>query len=274
VPLPDQTEERPLKHEGGLPLWPPAVPFAGGLIAYGLNRGSKQTDARASEQPATEALIAAPGLLAGPAEVAGGVVRTVAKRAVVKTLGAIAITGVAAVGVLVAGGTAIILTTNYGLNEMIAAQDKYNNAIDTHRQDRPSAAGAPGGLPTNNVQDDRPIYVVRGGEATPLNLKNNIDTKIHPSGVPGFSVQSQAGLTVPQLSASGRFFNKRISATTVARLAAVGVRLAPTSGIGYHKTAVTSRPLSNADAARISAAFDPPIPNPAPNLARGSATDQ
>lgn len=118
VPSPGQDGEGPIKREGGLPLWPLAVPFAGGLIAYGLYRGTKKTDAQESEQPATGALLAAPVLVAGSTEVGGGVVSSVAKVAVVKTLGDIAITGVSAVGILVVGGAAIILTVNSGLNEI------------------------------------------------------------------------------------------------------------------------------------------------------------
>lgn len=137
VPIPGQDGVEPLKRKGGLPLWPLAVPFAGGLIAYGFYRGSKQTDTQETEQPPIGALLAAPGLVTGPGELAGGVARNAAKVAVVKTLGDIAITGVAAVGILVAGGTAVIVTVNHGLNEMIAAQDKYNEAIDTHRDNQP-----------------------------------------------------------------------------------------------------------------------------------------
>lgn len=135
VPAPDQAEAEPPKREGDLPLWPLAVPFAGGLIAYGLYRGTKKADARESEQPAVGALITVPGLVAEPANIAGGVIRTAAKGAAIKTLGDITVTGVVAAGILVAGGTAVILTVSYGLNEMIAAQDKYNEAIDTHRND-------------------------------------------------------------------------------------------------------------------------------------------
>lgn len=272
VPLPGQNDGDPIKREGGLPLWPLAVPFAGGLIAYGLYRGNKQTDAQETEQPPVGAFIATPGLVTGPGEVAGGMVRNVAKGAVVKTLGNIAVTGAVAAGMLVVGGTAVILTVNHGLNEMIEAQDKYNEAIDTHRDDRPSAANAPGGLPAIKNPDDRPVYVVRGGIATPRSLKETVDKRVHPSGVAGFSVQSAPGRTIAELAAAGQFPHKQISVTTVTRLAAVGVRLIPTGGTGYHKTAATPRPLADADAALISAAFDPPIPNPVP-VNRSSAAE-
>ena len=272
VPVPGQAETEPLKREGGLPLWPLAVPFAGGLIAYGLYRGSKQTDAHETEQPPVGALIAAPGLVVEPANIAGGVIRNVAKGSAIKTLCDIAFTGLVAAGILVAGGPALILPGNPVLNAMIAAQDKYNEAIDTHRDDRPSAANSPDRLPAIKNPDDRSVYVVRGGIATPRSLKETVDKHMHPSGVVGFSVQSAPGRTVTELAAAGQFPHKQISVTTVARLAAVGVRLVPTAGTGYHKTAATPRPLADADAARISAAFDPPIPNPAP-VNRGSAAE-
>lgn len=136
VPNPGHTGTEPTKREGGLPLWPLAVPVAGGLIAYGVYRGTKQTAAQETEQSTASALITASPSLVEPAKVAGGVIRNVAKAAAAKTLGDIAVTGAAAVGILVAGGAVIILTVNHGINEMIAAQDKYNEAIDTHRDDR------------------------------------------------------------------------------------------------------------------------------------------
>lgn len=55
------------------------------------------------------------------------------------TLGELAVTGVAAGAVLVLGGAVVIFSVNYGLNEMIAAQDKYNQAIDTRRDDSPKS---------------------------------------------------------------------------------------------------------------------------------------
>lgn len=271
VPTPGQVGTEPIKREGGLPLWPLAVPLAGGLIAIGLYRGGKQSGEEEAGRPPAEALISAPLISAEPAALVGGAARNIAKGAVLKTLGDIAVTGVAAVGILVTGGTALIVATNHGLNEVIAAQDKYNEAIDTHRDDRSAASGLPGRLKAANEDDDHPVYVVRAGEATARNLKNSVDRMQHPSGVPGFSVQSKAGLTVKQLAAAGEFPHTKISVTTVARLTAAGVRLVPTSGTGYHNTAITPRPLSDAAAARISAAFDSPIPNPHP-VRRGSAS--
>lgn len=54
------------------------------------------------------------------------------------TLGEIVVAGGAAsMGIIVAGGAVVIFTVNYGLNEMISAQDKYNEAVDTRRAERP-----------------------------------------------------------------------------------------------------------------------------------------
>jgi len=137
VPLPAQVEAEPSQRKGGLPLWPLAVPVAGGLIAYGLYRGAKQTESQEVEPPPTEAfIVAGPVLATEPAKIAGGVAQAVARGTAVKTLGGIAITGVAAASILVAGGTALIVTVNHGLNEVVSAQDKYNEAIDTHRNDQ------------------------------------------------------------------------------------------------------------------------------------------
>lgn len=153
VPAPGQDGAEPIKREGRLPLWPLAVPIAGGLIAYGLHRGTKKDGAQESEQPAVGALLTTPGLVAGSTEAAGSVARNVAKVAAIKTLGDIGITGVVAAGILVVGGTAVILTVNHGLNEMIAAQDKYNEAIDTHRDDQRRSV-----QPTRTIIKNNPDY--------------------------------------------------------------------------------------------------------------------
>lgn len=49
------------------------------------------------------------------------------------TIGEIAVTGAASVGIIIAGGAAVVFTVKSGLDDMIAAQDKYNEAIDTHK---------------------------------------------------------------------------------------------------------------------------------------------
>ena len=134
VPIPVQHVGDPIKHEGGLPLWPLAVPLAGGLIAYGLYR-AKRNDG-GSDLPVDEkktAFMPATVVTSGPAaEVVKGALRKGAQKAATSAIGAITIT-VATLGLIVGAGVATI----YGLNQMIEAQDKYNEAIDTHRDDRP-----------------------------------------------------------------------------------------------------------------------------------------
>ncbi len=133
VPVPGQDGGDPIKHEGGLPLWPLAVPFAGGLIAYGLYR-AKQNDG-GSDLPVDEkktAFMPAAVATSGPAaEVVKEALRKGAQRAATSAIGAITITA-ATFGLIVGAGVATI----YGLNQMIEAQDKYNEAIDTHRDDQ------------------------------------------------------------------------------------------------------------------------------------------
>jgi tetratricopeptide (TPR) repeat protein len=266
VPVPGQDGSEPIKRNGGIPLWPLAVPFAGGLIAYGLYRGSKQTDAQETEQSPAGALLAAPGLVAGPAEVAGGVVRNVAKGLVVKTLGDIAVTGAVAAGILVAGGTAVIATVNHGLNEMIAAQDKYNAAIDMHRDDqqrsvRPTSIEDKSDLRAAS-RGQEPVWVVRAGVATPQQLKEGVDEHLGMPGLTGFSVQSAPGKTIEELAAAGGFPHGQISVTTVGALLAVGVPVVKSPGRGYHNTAKTEDPLTSPHAEAISAVFKQ-RPNPA-----------
>lgn len=56
VPAPGQDVAEPIKRDDGLPLWPLAVPLAGGLIGYGLYRGVKQNAAgqpSSNETPST-----------------------------------------------------------------------------------------------------------------------------------------------------------------------------------------------------------------------------
>lgn len=133
VPIPVQHGGDPIKHGGGLPLWPLAVPFAGGLIAYGLYR-AKQNDG-GSDLPLDEkktAFMSAAVVTSGPAaEVVKGALRKGAQRAATSASAAITITA-ATFGLIVGAGAATI----YGLNQMIEAQDKYNEAIDTHRDDQ------------------------------------------------------------------------------------------------------------------------------------------
>ena len=295
VPTPGQDAAEPIKRGSGLPLWPLAVPLAGGLIGYGLYRGVKQNAAgqlSSDETPSTGGaeLLAGSAVLVrapnpesaeaiealiqqtGKALVAKEAAKNAAKAALKKGLPIVTVAAAVTAltfGVIIAAGAATILC----LDEMIVAQDKYNAAIDTHRNDRPSTASLPGGSKANDEDNDRPVYVVRAGIASAQNLQEGVRTKLHGSGIPGFSVQSKAGLTVEQHAAAGQFPHLKISVSTVARLRAAGVHLVPTSGTGYHNTAKTPRLLSDADAARISAAFDPPITNPHP-VKRRSASEQ
>lgn len=94
-----------------------------------------------------EAFSGAPGVVTAPGEVfilrgAGTKVRSVVRLAlrggpVVTeggTLGEVVVAGGAAsIGIIIAGGAVVIFTVNYGLNEMISAQDKYNEAIDVRK---------------------------------------------------------------------------------------------------------------------------------------------
>jgi tetratricopeptide (TPR) repeat protein len=134
VPIPGQYDGDPIKRERGIPLWPLAVPFAGGLIAYGLYRAKQ--NGGGNDIPVDEektALMSAAVVTSGPAaEVVKGALRNGAQGAATSAVAAITIT-VATFGLIVGAGVATI----YGLNQMIEAQDKYNEAIDTHRDDQP-----------------------------------------------------------------------------------------------------------------------------------------
>lgn len=133
VPIPGFEQTPPARSAGNSPLWPLAVPVAGGLIAYGVYRGTKQDDP-SKAATSTEAL--APGGLlvsanSGPARAAAKVIKEALLKTAPEAAGSVIIT-VATIGIIVAAGVATI----YGLNQMIAAHDKYNEAIDTHRDDQ------------------------------------------------------------------------------------------------------------------------------------------
>ena len=110
--------------------------------------------------------------------------------------------------------------------------------------------------------DEQDVFVVRGGIATPEQLQNGVAEHIAVPGLTGFSVQSEPGKTIEELAAAGQFRNAQISVTTVRELENAGVKLEPTPGRGYHKTAMTPMPLPPDQAAKISAVFKP-VPNPA-----------
>ncbi|MBI4613834.1 MAG: RHS repeat protein [Planctomycetes bacterium] len=119
-------------------------------------------------------------------------------------------------------------------------------------------------------REDPPIYVVRGGMATPENLQAGSAEHRGVPGVLGFSVQSAPGVSVEDLARAGRFPNVTISVTTVARLQAAGaavgvvILVVPSPGAGYHATVTTPVPLSFELATALSCAFDR-RPNPYPH---------
>jgi hypothetical protein len=82
-------------------------------------------------------------------------------------------------------------------------------------------------------------------------------------GLTGFSVQSELGKSIIELAQAGNFPNSQISVTTVRELQQIGVQIVASPGRGYHKTVITSLPLSDAEAIRISAVFRQQ-PNPFP----------
>lgn len=136
VPIPGEDADEPIKRESGLPLWPVAVPLSGGLIAYGLYRSTRQAGKKETDEAPSEALIAIPLAARGTAEVAGRAAVGAAKGASATSIGGLAVTGVAAAGILVAGGATLALTVNYGLDRMIEAQERYNESIDTRKDDQ------------------------------------------------------------------------------------------------------------------------------------------
>lgn len=129
VPLPGQESSAPEK--GKSPKWPLTVPIALGLIGYGLYR-AKQNEAD-GDSPAGETKTASTAAMlsvaAGPAaeaakKVMAEAVANVAKAAAARVAVAAAITG-ATFTVIAGAGVATI----YGLEQMIEAQDKYNDSI-------------------------------------------------------------------------------------------------------------------------------------------------
>jgi RHS repeat-associated protein len=106
-------------------------------------------------------------------------------------------------------------------------------------------------------------YVVRGGVTTPKQLQAGTAEHRGVPGLTGFSVQSAPGMTIEQLAAAGQFPNSQISVTTVSQLDAIGVRVVPSPGRGFHNTAVVPLPLPDKLAAEISAVFRQQR-NPAP----------
>lgn len=143
IPGPGTEESAPAQHGKNLPLWPIAVPFAGGLIAYGIYRGTKGTgdDLAPEEQGTAFAAGTMMSPVRGPTqEVAKAVeiaLRDGRAQALVKgarsaprvlaLFAAPAVITGATFGLIVGAGVATI----YGLDRMIEAQDKYNESIAT-----------------------------------------------------------------------------------------------------------------------------------------------
>jgi hypothetical protein len=118
----------------------------------------------------------------------------------------------------------------------------------------------------NQLLDQEPHWVVRGGIATPRQLQAG--TARHrgvpdPPGLFGFSVQYQPGKTVQELAAAGRFRNAHISVTTAEELIAAGfsvgyaVSIVQSPGTGYHHTVQVPFPLPLDLAVALSAVFTP-----------------
>lgn len=115
---------------------------------------------------------------------------------------------------------------------------------------------------------NEPSWVVRGGVATPVQLRDGTRQHRGVPGLFGFSVQHQPGRSVEQLAAAGRFFNARISVTTVEQLVAAAgatgynLRVVRSPGDGFHHTVVVPAPLPDDLAAALSGVFTS-APNPA-----------
>lgn len=105
--------------------------------------------------------------------------------------------------------------------------------------------------------------VVRAGVALPKNIQAGVREHKGMPGLIGFSVQSAPEKTIEELARAGEFPNLQISVTTDCMLKRIGLSLMKSPGTGYHKTVVTPMPLTNEQAATISAVFTT-MPNPAP----------
>ena len=108
------------------------------------------------------------------------------------------------------------------------------------------------------IPDD--AYVVRGGKppfARPLTLA----CRRHPEGPYGFSVQSEADLSVADLA--GELPNRRVGFTTAGDIRRMGYDVLRTSGDGFHATLVVPIDWNLADADRLARSFqDAENPNP------------
>jgi len=108
---------------------------------------------------------------------------------------------------------------------------------------------------TADRSQDEVQNAVRAGVATPNQLIAGSAEHRDVPGLFGFSVQSAPGLSVDDLARAGAFPNRKISVTTTAELAGVGVAVVPSPGAGYHATAQVPNPLSTDLASSISGVF-------------------
>ncbi|PIR19440.1 MAG: hypothetical protein COV48_01995, partial [Elusimicrobia bacterium CG11_big_fil_rev_8_21_14_0_20_64_6] len=102
-----------------------------------INAANPRATGEITEEPAPGTNIRKALALVGPAATVRSVARLTIRNASVAatggTIGEVAITGAASIGIIVAGGAAVIFTVKSGLDDMIAAQDKYNEDIDTRK---------------------------------------------------------------------------------------------------------------------------------------------
>ncbi len=114
----------------------------------------------------------------------------------------------------------------------------------------------------SDLPDD--AFVVRGG-VPPFSRPLTLYCRDHPDGYFGFSVQSEASLSVTDLSRA--LPNKRVGFTTVGEVRKMGYDVVRTSGDGFHATLVVPVDWEEADAARLAQAFQV-AENPNPGRAR------
>ncbi len=103
--------------------------------------------------------------------------------------------------------------------------------------------------------------VVRCGLVPFVNSPLDRGCRHHPDGVHGFSVQSEAGLSVAQLAAECS--NKSVGFTTVAEIRIMGYEVVRTAGDAYHATVVVPQDWSADSAAALALIFRHAV-NPAP----------
>lgn len=105
----------------------------------------------------------------------------------------------------------------------------------------------------DRIQDE--AIVVRGGRNQPADIERG--TRTHPSGVIGFSVECETGLSGAVLAAA--IPHRKIGGTTVGAIRAAGGDVVRTSGRTPHHASVVG--LSRDEASRL---LTPTILNPNP----------